>query len=102
MANFQYMRIHLKDIPNEVVVEYYLLPITDASGCVYVDIIKGIYGLKESVIIANKRLVCNLQPHIYAPVAHAPGMWTHSTLSTTFTLAVYDFGIKLFAANNAI
>ena len=46
MANFQYMRIHLKDIPNEVVVEYYLLPITDASGCVYVEIIKGMYGLK--------------------------------------------------------
>ena len=63
MANFQYMRIHLKDIPNEVVVEYSLLSIAAASGYIYVKIIKGMYGLKESGIIAYKRLVSNLQPH---------------------------------------
>ena len=31
-------------------------------------------------------------------MAHTPGIWTHSTLPTTFTLAVDDFGIKFFAA----
>ena len=36
VANFQYMRIHLKDIPNKMVIEYSLLPISDASGYVYV------------------------------------------------------------------
>ena len=41
MANYQYMRIHLKDTPNEVIVEYYLLPISDSSGYVYVKIRKG-------------------------------------------------------------
>ena len=41
MLNYQYMRIHLKDIPNKVVVEYSLLPIADLSGYVYVKIIKG-------------------------------------------------------------
>ena len=97
MTNFQYMRIHLKFIPNEVVVEYSLLSIADASGYVYVEIIKGMYGLKEAGIIAYKRLVCNLQPHGYAPVEHTPGLWAHSTLPTTFTLTVDDFGIKLFA-----
>ena len=59
------------------------------------------YGLKEAIIIAYKRLVRNLQPHGYAPVAHTPDLWTHTTLSTTFTLAVEDFGIKLFAADDA-
>ena len=36
MANYQYMHINLKDIPNEVVVEYSLLPIANSSGYVYV------------------------------------------------------------------
>ena len=36
MANFQYMLIHIKDIPHKLVVEYSLLSIPDASGYVYV------------------------------------------------------------------
>ena len=72
MANYQYMWIHLKDIPNKVVVEDSLLPIDDSSGYVYFNIRKGMYGLKESVIITYKPLVHNLQPHSYAPVAHTP------------------------------
>ena len=101
MVNYQYIRIHLKDIPNKVVVEYSLLPIANSSGCVYVEISKGVYGLKKAGIIAYKRLVRNLQPHGYAPVAHTPSLWTHATLPTTFTLDVDNFGIKLFAADNA-
>ena len=101
LANYQYMRIHLKDIPNEVVIEYSLLPIADSSRYVYVEIRKGVYGLKESSIISYKRLVRNLQPHGYAPVAHTPGLWTHATLPTTFTLALDNFGIKFFAVDNA-
>ena len=101
MATFQYMRIHHKDIPNKVVVEYSLLPISDASGYVYIEISKGMYGLKEAGIITYKRLVRNLQPHRYAHVAHTPGLWTQSTLPTTFTIDEDDFGIKLFAADDA-
>ena len=101
MANYQYMRINLKDIPNKVIAEYSLLPFADSSGYVYVKIRKGMYGLKESGIIAYKRLVRNLQPQGYAPVAHTPGLWTHTTLPTTFTLAVDDFGINFFAADDA-
>ena len=46
------MRIHLKDIPNEVVVEYSILPIADSSGYVYVKIRNGMNGLKKAGIIA--------------------------------------------------
>ena len=101
MASYQYMRIHLKEIPNEVIIEYSPLPLADSSGYVYVEIQKGMYGLKEAVIIAYKRLVRNLQPQGYAPVAHTHGLWTHTTMPTTFTLAVDDFGIKFFSADNA-
>ena len=88
-------------IPNEVIVEYYFLPIAESSGYAYVEIKKGMYGLKEDGIISYKRLVRNLQPHGYAPVAHTHGIWTHTNLPTTFTLAVDNFGIKFFAADNA-
>ena len=84
-----------------MVVEYSLLPIADLSGYVYVEIRKGMYGLKESGIIAYKRLVRNLQPHGYFPEAHTPGIWNQSTLPTTFTLTIDDFGIKLFDADDA-
>ena len=59
------------------------------------------YGLKEANITAYKSLVINLQHHEYTPVENTPKLWTHSTLPTTFTLAVDDFGIKLFAADGA-
>ena len=59
------------------------------------------YGLKEAGIIAYKRLVRNPQPHSYAPLAHTPGLWNHTTLPTTFTLAVEGFCIKFFAADDA-
>ena len=36
MVNYQYMRIHLKYIPKKVIVEYFLLPLADSSGYVYV------------------------------------------------------------------
>ena len=61
----------------------------------------GMYGLKEADIIAYKRLVLNLKPNGYAPVEHTPGLCTQSTLPTTFILLVDDFGIKLFAADDA-
>ena len=101
MSNFQYMRIHIRDITHEVIIEYSLLSIADLSGHVHVEIRKGMYGLEEARIIAYKRLLRNLQPHGYTPVENTLGLWTHSTLTITFTLAVDDFGIKLFSANDA-
>ena len=101
MENYQYMRIPLKEIPNEVLVEYSLLSLADPSGYVFVKIRKGLYGLKESSIISYKRLIRNLQPHGYAPVSHTPGLWTHTTLPTTLTLAVDNSGINLFATDDA-
>ena len=84
-----------------MIVEYSLLPISDSSGYVYVEIRKGMYGLKEAGIIAYKRLVRNLQPHGYTPVAHTPSLWNHTTLPTSSTLAVDHFGIQFFAADDA-
>ena len=34
-------------------------------------------------------------------MAHTPGLWTHTTLPSTFTLSVDNFGIKFFAKDDA-
>ena len=57
-------------------------------------------GLKEAGNISYKRLVKKLQPHGYAPVENTPRLWTHPDLPTTFTLAIDNFGIKFFSADN--
>jgi hypothetical protein len=72
-----------------------------SHGYVYVEIRKGMYGLKEAGIIAFNRLVAKLAPHGYHPCKHTPGLWTHVTRKIMFTLAVDDFGIKYFKREDA-
>jgi hypothetical protein len=53
MKIFQYIRIHRRYVPEEVIAEYSLTPEHfDSKGCLYVEIRKGMYGLKEAAILA--------------------------------------------------
>ena len=61
---------------------------------VYIKIVKGMPGLKQAARLANDRLVAHLQPYGYAPVAHTPSLWKHSSNGSVFTLVVDDIGIK--------
>ena len=66
MKKFRYMKIPLKYIHKEIMDEYNIQDI-QSNGFVYVEIRKGMYGLKEAGIIAFKRLVEKLVPHGYHP-----------------------------------
>jgi hypothetical protein len=55
---------------------------------------KGMYGLPQSGIIANKLLRKQLKPHDYYEVVNTPGLWKHESRPVIFTLVVDDFGIK--------
>ena len=102
MLIFQYMRIHRKYVTPEVLDEYDLTPQHfDSKGYCYVEIRKGMYGLKEAAILAYDQLRTHLAPYGYFPVQHTPGLWCHRTHCTTFTLAVDDFGIKYFSKDDA-
>jgi hypothetical protein len=102
MKIFQYMKIHRRYIPDEIIEEYSLTPAHfDSKGYLYVEIRKGMYGLKEAAILAYEQLRDHLAPYGYSPVAHTPGLWRHATRPTTFTLAVDDFGIKYFSKPDA-
>jgi hypothetical protein len=102
MPIYQYMRVHRHYVPQEIINEYNL---TDQhfsfKGFVYLEIRKGMYGLKEAAILAYDQLKAHLAPYGYFPVAQTPGLWRHMDRRTTFTLAVDDFGIKFFSQSDA-
>ena len=59
------------------------------------------YGLKEAAILAYEQLRDHLSKFGYVPMKHTPGVWRHESRTTTFTLAVDDFGIKYFKKADA-
>ena len=94
MDRFEYIKIHRRQIPAEIILEYNLHNKFDAQGYLYFEIMKGMYGLKQAGLIAWEQLVRNLAPHGYHPVTYTTGLWTHAPTGTLFTLVVDDFGIK--------
>jgi hypothetical protein len=97
MTIFQYMRVHRKYVPAAIIDKYKLTPAHfDSKGYAYLEIRKGIYGLKEASILAYDQLKAHLAPYGYTPVCFTPGLWRHNTCCTTFTLAVDNFGINYF------
>lgn len=102
MKVFQYVRVHRKYVPQEIIDAYELTDDHfDSRGFIYLEIQKGVYGLKEASILAYQQLCEHLSKYDYFPVPCTPGLWRHKTRRTTFTLAVDDFGIKFFSQHDA-
>ena len=87
------MKMKLKIIPQEIIDQYQLQDMEE-NGWVYMNIVKGIPGLKQSARLANERLVHHLAPYGYAPVQHTPYLWKHESNGILFALVVDEFGIK--------
>jgi hypothetical protein len=62
MDSFEYMRIPIKVIPQEIIVQYNLLPLV-SDGHVYIEVQKGMHGLPQSGILANQLLAHRLDIH---------------------------------------
>jgi hypothetical protein len=62
MERFEYMRLPLAILPQEIIEAYNLNTIAH-NGHVYVEIRPGVYGLPQAGIIANQLLTKRLQPH---------------------------------------
>lgn len=93
MKRYEYMRMPITLIPKEIIDQYNLLPLVH-DGYIYMEIRKGMYGLPQAGILANKKLTKHLEPYGYVPTKHTPGLWQHQTRPITFSLVVDDFGIK--------
>jgi hypothetical protein len=100
MERYEYMRIPVNQIPQEIF-ELYNLQELVHNGGVYVEIRKGMYGLPQAGKLANDELVPHLAQHGYHQSKHIPGLFTHETRPTVFCLVVDDFGIKYLTEDDA-
>ena len=88
-----------KIIPQEVLDEYDI--IFDDRNLTYMEIRRGVYGLKKAGVIAFEQLVRKLKHFGYGPMPQTPGLWRHTSRKTTSTLCVDDFGIQYFSKADA-
>jgi hypothetical protein len=100
MARYEYMRLPIRILPQEIIEQYQLLPLVH-DGWVYVEIRKGMYGLPQAGIIANQRLEKHLAKYGYKPTYLTPGLWRHESRPITFSLVVDDFGVKCVGDQHA-
>jgi hypothetical protein len=100
MARYEYMRLPLHILPQEIVDQYKPLPLV-TNGWIYVKIWKGMYGLPQAGIIANQRLEKHLAKYGYKPTYLTPSLWRHEFRPITFSLVVDDFGEKYVGDQHA-
>jgi hypothetical protein len=94
------MVIMMASLTQEVIDEYSLDDLA-VDGKVYIEIHKGMYGLPQAGILANKLLKRHLAQDGYRPANHTHGLWTRNTRRITFLLVVDDFGIKYVGQEHA-
>ena len=101
MEKPEFMRMKINDLPPEFVALYNLNEIADQNGTVYMRIQKGMYGLPQAGILAQKLLEQPLNKHDYQQSPITPGLWKHDTRPISFTLCVDDFGVKYVGREHA-
>jgi hypothetical protein len=100
MDRYEYMRLPIDLIPDEIIAQYTLLPLVH-NGYVYMEIRQGMYGLPQAGMLANKLLQKRLATHGYRPTEHTHGLWKHDTRPVSFLLVVDDFGVKYVGQQHA-
>ena len=70
----EYVKIKLRDIPEEIIFEYKLRDIATADGNVYIEATKGMYRLPHAGLLANEQLEKRLNKHGYRQSKLVPGL----------------------------
>ena len=70
MQDYEYIRLHISILPDEIINKYRLRQIMDEGSWVYLEIKKRMYGLKQAGRLANERLQANLKMYGYYPSQH--------------------------------
>jgi hypothetical protein len=97
---FEYMVINFSSLPQETIDKYDLLNLAQDVK-VYIEIQKGMYGLPQAGILANRLLQRNLAKDGYRPTQHTHGLWTHDTHPISFSLVVDGFRVKYVGREHA-
>ena len=101
MKRYEYIRVKLEDIPQEIIDEYKLTTIATKEGWVYIEIRRGMYGLPHGGIIAQEQLEKRLNKADYYQSQIIHGLWKHKWRPIVFTLVVDDFGVKFTGKEHA-
>jgi hypothetical protein len=100
LPRFEYMKMLLSRFPEEIIQKYNLNALA-VDVWVYIEIRKGMYGLKQAGLLAKQLLQTLLNPFGYYPAPHTPGIWLHKTQHISFTLVVDDFAVKYVGKQHA-
>jgi hypothetical protein len=100
LPHYEYMIIVLSHFLEEIVDKYNLKALA-VDGWVYIEIRKGMYGLKQAILLANQLLQTRLAHFGYYPARHTPGLWLHKTRPIAFSLIVDDFSVKYVGKQHA-
>ena len=100
MLRFEYTKIPLQWFPQYIIDQYSIMDLVDKDGFVYVDIRKGMYGIKQAAHITFDRFVKILKHHGYYPL-RSNVIWCDENLPKKFALCVDDFGIEYTNTDHA-
>jgi hypothetical protein len=100
LPRFEYIKILLSRFPEEIIQKYNLNDLA-VDGWVYIEIRKGMFGLKQAGLLANQLLQTRLATFGYYRARHTPGLWLHITRFISFALVVDDFAVKYVGKQHA-
>ena len=89
----EYIRLPLEYLPDKFIEQYSLHQFMH-NGSILFSIDKGMYGLPQAGLLAQRQLQKLLEKHGYSQDKFVPCLYSHVTRPITFTLVVDDFGIK--------
>ncbi|KAL7476413.1 hypothetical protein ACHAW6_002279 [Cyclotella cf. meneghiniana] len=96
----EFMHLKYDILPEEIIAKYGLAQKV-LNGWVFVHIEKGMYGLPQAGLLANKLLASRLDTHGYYQCQFTPGLWHHKWRPVTFSLVVDNFVIKTVGITHA-
>jgi hypothetical protein len=101
MERYEYFKMKIDLIPEEIIKEYNLRNKVDDRGYVHCEVRRGMYGLPQAGLIAQEQLIKRLKKAGYHQSETSPGFWKHEWRPISFTLVVDDFGVKYVGKENA-
>ena len=100
MTTSEYMKVPIKYFPLDIIAQYKVDGLVK-NRYVYVEIMKGIYGLKQATVLADHQLATYIRTAAYQAIMESTSMWKYATKYTIFCLYVDDFGVKYFNKEDA-
>jgi hypothetical protein len=89
----EYVRLGKGQV-SATIIEEFQLEAYLIDGYYYFEVMKGMYGLPQSGLLAQQRLIKHLEKSEYIQSTVVPCLFNHPSNGVTFVLVVDDFGIK--------